>query len=237
MTSKAGGFGNVTARGSPLATGSGEMPPGASPPDAGLRRGQPATVGGPGELDAARGSRTAGVPGRPAATRGGRPVAEDRRARPECAQERDLRPVRGPGGVGSAAGSVVRRRASASPTIFSQMSQLAPSSPAEAYAIWVPSGEKLPAAGAPLRRELHDGRRGRLGPAQTPERHGRRGQDQDAERRRMRSSDAGIGASQWPRPPAPRPASRTPPSAPAARPSRRPCAGSAGRAPCAGSAG
>src|SRR4030095_2306167 len=44
----------------------------------------------------------------------------------------------------SGAGSVVRRLAPGSPTIFSQISQLTPSSPAEAYAICVPSGEKLP---------------------------------------------------------------------------------------------
>ena len=47
-------------------------------------------------------------------------------------------------GLQSTAVSVVKRRLSGSPMIFSQMSELFPVSPVDRKAIWFPSGEKLP---------------------------------------------------------------------------------------------
>jgi hypothetical protein len=46
----------------------------------------------------------------------------------------------------SSLGSVIRGRASASPTTMSQMSASPPLTPGPANAIWLPSGEKLPSA-------------------------------------------------------------------------------------------
>ena len=201
------------------------MPPAGSVPEAGLRRGQPAAVGRPGEITRT-GSRAAGAPGRPGATRGrwrGRQgIARTRRAGRRSAS----RPVTRPGavvrGVGrEPPGLGLARRSSARCRVVPLLTRRGER---DLGAV----GREAATAGAPRRREGNDVG---AGSSAGRTRHSVTAAAVARTRHRPRPAQsivAGIGASQWPRRPAPRPASRTPPSAPAARPSRPPCAGSAG---------
>ena len=148
--------------------------------------GQPAAVGRPGELEPRRESRTAGAPLRRAATRGRMVPVARRHVTPWCrrrvAQERDLRPVRRPGGI------VLGRRVGREASRLRLADDLQPDVPVRPRRppprrtrSGVPSGEKLPAAGPALRRELHDARRREHGPPPAPQRDGAtRGQEQNA---------------------------------------------------------
>ena len=200
------------------------------------RRGQPAPVGRPRELTprgevaqpAFRTAQGRHEIDRPGGMRPGRP-------RPH---ERDLLPVGRPGGELVGRGVVVRRRASASPTIFSQMSELSPPRRSRRTRSGCPSGEKLPEKACRCRRDLDEARRGELGSSQAATASGPRPRP-GSDGRPPTHATVGVGVGvQLAAARAPRPASRTLLLQLLQLDLHvRPCAGSAGRAPCAGSAG